>query len=74
MPTDRDDETGQFREEYPQESFIEAIGEIDSATTTKVAEHVGCSYDLAYRRLNALQDEGVVSRVTVGNTFLWLVE
>lgn len=74
MPTDRDEETGQFEEKYPQEAFLDAVRETDPATTTEVAERVDCSYDLAYRRLNALREESVVSRVTIGNTFVWSVE
>ena len=71
MPTDRDDESGRFREQYPAESFLNAVEELDVVTTSKVAEHVGCSYDLAYRRLNALAEEGQVEKMDVGGSFMW---
>lgn len=71
MPTDRDDESGRFREEYPTEAFMKAVEESDVATTSKVAERVGCSYDLAYRRLNTLSENGKVERTDVGGSFVW---
>ena len=71
MPPERDENTGKFEEEYQRNSFLEAVEGIDSATTTKVAERVGCSYDLAYRRLKGLTEEGDLSCVKVGNTFIW---
>ena len=51
MPTERDEDSGQFREQYPRELFLDGVGELEVATTANVAEYVGCSYDLAYRRL-----------------------
>lgn len=69
--THRDEETGQFEEEYPDEMFLEAIDELDVATTSEVAEYVGCSYDLAYRRLHTLANEGAVTKIEAGNSFIW---
>lgn len=74
MPPERNEDTGKFEEEYPQEAFLDAIRELDSATTTEVAELVGCSYDLAYRRLNRLADEDTVKQTKIGNTFVWSTE
>ena len=71
MPTDRDDDSGRFREQYPKELFVEAVGDLDTATTSNVAERVGCSYDLAYRRLNALSEQGDVKKTDVGGSFVW---
>lgn len=71
MPTERDDDSGQFREQYSGELFLEAVVELDVATTSKVAEHVGCSYDLAYRRLNTLSERGEVEKTDVGGSFVW---
>lgn len=71
MTADRDDESGKFTEQYPRESFLQAVGTIDNATTARVAEEVGCSYDLAYRRLNALEEEGEVTRTEIGSSFVW---
>jgi len=70
-PRKRDDETGKYTEQYPTADFIDAIRELETPTTNDVAEFVGCSYDLAYRRLRSLGKEGRVSRRSVGGSFLW---
>ncbi|WP_254272949.1 transcriptional regulator [Haloarcula marina] len=72
MTTSRDDDSGKFTEQYPRSAFVEAVANIENATTTKVAEEVGCSYDLAYRRLNALESENEIERITVGSSFIWI--
>jgi hypothetical protein len=68
---DRDEDSGRFTEQYPENAFLEAIERLDTATTTKIAEEVGCSYDLAYRRLNSLLSEEKVERKQVGPSFVW---
>ncbi len=70
-PRDRDEETGKFSQQYDQEQFLEAIEELDMPTTAAIAEHVGCSYDLAYRRLYGLEADGFVTKDNIGGTFLW---
>lgn len=70
---DRNDETGQYTEEYPDESFLEAVSELDPATTSRVAEMVGCSYDLAYRRLQDLNENEALTRIRVGGSFVWKI-
>jgi hypothetical protein len=74
VPADRDNESGQFCEQYPTEKFFKAIQDLEVATTTNVAEEVGCSYDLAYRRLNSLAEEGSVTKTDVGGSFIWTAE
>lgn len=71
MTPRRDDETGRFTEQYARESFLDAVEQHDNATTAEVAVTVGCSYDLAYRRLSALADDGSVRRTKIGATFVW---
>lgn len=71
MPTDRDKESGKFTEQYPREAFLRAVENIENATTKKVANEVGCSYDLAYRRLNSLAGEDEIRRLEIGSTFVW---
>lgn len=71
MAPERDDDTGQFSKEYTDEAFLQAVIDVDPATTSKIAEQVGCSYDLAYRRLNALVNQGTVARQNVGGNFVW---
>jgi len=71
VTTSRDDDSGKFTEQYPRTAFIQAVASIENATTTEVAKEVGCSYDLAYRRLNALESEDEIERITVGSAFIW---
>lgn len=71
MPGDRDKDTGQFTEQFPVSAFVVAVEELEPTTTSSVAEEVGCSYDLAYRRLKELEEAGEVVAMEVGNTFLW---
>jgi predicted HTH transcriptional regulator len=68
---DRDEDSGKFTEQYPEEAFLEAVEQNETTTTTQIAEEVGCSYDLAYRRLNTLVDEGKVQRKEIGPSFVW---
>lgn len=67
---DRDDD-GQFTLEYEDKAFLSAITSLSVASTQSVADEVGCSYDLAYRRLKALNDEGEVKKEEVGGSFVW---
>ncbi len=72
---DRDDETGQYSEEYPPGDFVDAIKADGGATGTQdVADAVGCSYETAYKKLHALADDGVIDRRKVGNVNLWVVD
>ena len=74
MPTERDEDTGKFQEEYPKEAFVDTLDNLDSATTSEIAEAVGCSYDLAYRRLNRLAEDELVRKEKIGNSLLWRAE
>lgn len=70
-PRRRDEQTGKFTEQYSRTEFLEAITETETATTAAIADYVGCSYDLAYRRLQTLEEEGVVTQIDIGGSFLW---
>ena len=73
MPgAERDDETGKYREKYPEEDFLEAVTE--PSGTQNVADAVGCSYDHAYKTLRRLEEEGRVSSERVGNARLWRLD
>lgn len=69
---DRDD-SGKYSETYPDSAFIDAVNELPVASTQLVADEVGCSYDLAYRRLGDLFEEGEVDREEVGNSFVYYI-
>lgn len=71
MTTDRDEESGKFTQKYSREAFLQAVDKLDNATTARVADEVGCSYDLAYRRLKRLEKEGEVSLTKIGSSFIW---
>lgn len=71
MGPNRDEDSGQFTEQYVTADFLEAIADLETATTSQVAEEVGCSYDLAYRRLRKFADEGDVEYLEVGSSFIW---
>ena len=53
---DRDEE-GKFNQQYSDKEFLSAIGSLSIASTQSVADAVGCSYDLAYRRLHDLKNK-----------------
>ena len=71
MPSDRDKDSGKFTKQYPTEKFLTAVNEIDNATTTEVADSVGCSYDLAYHKLTELSENGEITKTKVGSAFMW---
>lgn len=72
MDEDRDEE-GKYNELYPGSAFLEAIRELPVASTQNVAEEVGCSYNLAYRRLGDLHEKGQLKREEVGNSFVYYI-
>ena len=72
---ERDDETGQYTDEYPEQAFLEAIRKADQMLGTgEIAESVGCAHDTAYKRLQELEDRGVLGSQKVGNTIVWFIE
>jgi predicted ArsR family transcriptional regulator len=72
MPgAERDEETGEYREKYPEEKFVETLREIGPAGTQDIADGVGCSYDHAYKKLRSFEEDGVVASSRVGNARLW---
>lgn len=73
MP-DRDEETGRYTGEYPDEDFLDAIrGEGGMAGTGDIAAAVGCAHDTAYKRLQRMEGRGMVSSRKIGNTLLWMI-
>ena len=67
---DRDEE-GKYSESFSDADFIDGVESVPVASTQNVAEFVGCSYDLAYRRLNELHRAGNVEREEVGGSFVY---
>ena len=72
---ERDEQTGQYTGEYPDEEFIDTIqGSDQMLGTGEIAESVGCAHDTAYKRLQRLEDNDIVGSQKVGNTLVWFIE
>lgn len=71
VPRDRDASSGEFTREYDDEEFIEALDGPGMSSTKEVSDTVGCSYTLAYHRLNLLAEKGEILRIEIGNSFAW---
>lgn len=72
MPYDEHDENGQFKRRYTPKQMIGALEDQGgSASTSEVADALGCSRRLALLRLRELEDDGTVTAREVGNTYLW---
>lgn len=71
---DRDKSSGQFTDEYPRELFLEAIeAESGMAATGDIADRVGCVHDTAYKKLNRMEESGLVKSQKFGNALVWSV-
>jgi len=73
MGAKQDEKTGRFVTQYEDSVFFDALDELKMASTREIADRVGCSYDLAYRRLNGLCKKGKLKKKIVGNSILWYV-
>ena len=67
----RNEKSGRYIEEFPTEAFLDALNAIGVAGTGEVSEQVRCSHELAYKRLQTLENEGQVTSRLVGQTRLW---
>jgi DNA-binding Lrp family transcriptional regulator len=74
MGPERDEYSGRYNREFELSDFIAALQKTGPASTSKVAEEVGCSRDLAYRRLKELEEEGAVSGELIGGNYRWSVD
>lgn len=74
MARERDETSGQFTTEFDREVFVDAIRDFDgAASTTEVAELVGCDRRTAHLRLTQLGEEGRIDSRRVGRAYLWSV-
>ena len=55
----------------PTAEFITEFQETIVPSAIPSADFVGCSYDLAYRRLNELSEDERITGMKVGSTFIW---
>ena len=68
---EQDEETGKISQQYSDEQFIEVVKNSAPASTSEVAEGVGCSSDNAYRRLKSLEEAGRIDSKMAGNSLIW---
>ena len=68
----QDEDTGRITEKYADSAFVEAVDEHSPASTSEIAETVGCSRDNAYRRLKRLENAEDIRSKYVGNSLIWL--
>ena len=71
MGRDRDEYSGRFTREYSDEDFLKAVEELKSSSTSDVADYLGCSSDLAYRRLTELAEDGRIGSEKVAGNYRW---
>jgi len=72
MARERDDFSGRYTRTFSLSDFVDAVEKVETASTQNVADEVGCSYDLAYRRLKQLEKENKIKVEKIGNTYHWL--
>jgi predicted transcriptional regulator len=58
---------------YPDEEFIQAVREYNPASTSEVAESVGCTRRNADIRLKKLAEEGQVKQKKIAASQVWVV-
>jgi len=69
---ERDEDTGRYRAEWPDDAFLDALTDAEDLTSTAaVANAVGCTDPTAYRRLHDLADEGLVEKVQPSRSIFW---
>lgn len=69
----RNTKSGQFQTEFPDDDFLTTIeNHPEGATTTEIAEAVGCDRRTAYVRLQELEAKELITSRKVGNTLLWM--
>lgn len=71
MDSDRDEYSGRFTQEFSDSEFVAAVEELGSCSTTEVADHIGCSSDLAYRRLLELESEDSIAAEKIAGNYRW---
>jgi predicted transcriptional regulator len=71
---EQEQDTGQIKQQYSDQDFVDAVGDHDPASTTEVAESVGCTQRNALERLRKLEDAGRIQSKDVGRSFIWFRE
>ena len=70
---DRDNDSGEYTQTYPDSDFIDAIDELGGmASTSDISDTVGCTHRTAYTRLQAIEEQDLIQSRKVGNSILWV--
>jgi predicted transcriptional regulator len=65
------DDSGKISQQYTDDDFLNAVEEHEPASTSEVANEVGCSRRNADVRLRRLEQEGLVESKMAGNSLIW---
>ena len=72
---DRDEDSGEYTETYPDSDFIEVIEEMDGmASTSDISDKVGCTHRTAYTRLKRIEEDGLIESRKLGNSLVWMTQ
>lgn len=69
---ERDEESGQFKAEYPAADVINAINDLGGrATSPEIADEIGSSRVTAYRKLQRMEERSEVTSQKIGGIRIW---
>lgn len=68
------DDKGRIAQKYLDDDFLDAVQAQEPASTSEVADSVGCTRRNAYERLNDLEDAGLVQSKMIGNSLTWMLD
>ena len=73
--TDRPrDDHGRYQgQAYSDSDFLDAVVELETATTTKIADAVDCERTTAHKRLRDLESDGQLDSENLGNVIVWAI-
>ena len=67
-----DPETGQLVEQYSDTDFLDALAELEAASTGDVADRLGCSSRRARDRLKALANDEQIQQLETKGGYTWI--
>jgi len=70
MPRERNRESGQFEQVYPDDDIL-AVLDGTRLATREVADELDCHRTTAHDKLRELETAGLVKATQVGNTLIW---
>lgn len=59
--------------QFSDEQFLEAVKSLHFSSSGDVAKYVGCSRDLAQRRLSTLVGDGQIKRTLIGKIWMYRI-